>query len=82
MIAFVSMLVFALRGCWKAQHATTSPRMALYAEAILFGAIMLLLVSATLPNETNKYVWLYAGLATAAARIVRRRADERPDMRS
>jgi O-antigen ligase len=72
-LAFIGTLGFALHGCWMAKRVTQSPRLALYAEAALFGAIMLYLVSATLPNETNKYVWIYAGLAAATARIEYRR---------
>jgi O-antigen ligase len=67
--AFLGILGLAFSRCLAAMRNTRSQALAFYAEATLFGFALLLLVSATLPNETNKYVWIYAGLATAIARI-------------
>jgi O-antigen ligase len=67
--SFLGIIGFAVAGCLRAMRRSRTPALALYAESTLFGFALLLLVSATLPNETNKYVWIYAGLATAIARV-------------
>ena len=39
------------------------------AEALLFSFVAFFLVSASAPNEYNKYTWVLSGLAVALARI-------------
>jgi O-antigen ligase len=67
--AFIAMLASGFARCLTAVRTTTSRALAGYGEATLFGFALLLIVSATLPNETNKYVWIYAGLTVAIARV-------------
>ncbi len=71
--AFLGIIFTALGRCAYAVRRTSSATLSVFGEAAVFGFVMLLLVSATLPNETNKYVWIYAGLCAAIARIEARR---------
>lgn len=72
---FGGMLFLALRSLNRARHRGSSRETRVFGEALHFAFVGLLLASLFVPNEYNKYVWIFTGLGVALGRIASREKD-------
>ena len=69
LICFLGMLYLALRSLNRVRKRAPTKELRDLGEALHFAFVGLLIASAFVPNEYNKYVWIFTGLGVALGRI-------------
>ncbi len=79
-LCFGGMLLLALRSLQRARKRGPTKELRDLAEAVHFAYVGLLAASLFVPNEYNKYVWIFTGLGIALGRIADRRTSEHKEI--
>jgi len=66
---FAGMLFLSLRSLHRVRKRGPTKEIRVFGEALHFAYVGLLLASLFMPNEYNKYVWIFTGLGVALGRI-------------
>lgn len=66
---FAGMLFLSLRSVQRVRKRGPTPEIRDLGEALHFAYVGLLLASVFMPNEYNKYVWIFTGMGVAIGRI-------------
>lgn len=76
------MIGMALKNIYTSYRNHVDTRLGMYAEAIHYSFVSFLLVSVFMPNEYNKYFWLFTGITAIISRLCRQQTLQDKKLKS